>query len=60
MENHNIDIDANADLKNIVAETGGTVTNDVRVMIKGGVSKAEAHKALQAISNALIGDAIKI
>ena len=55
-----IDIDSNADLKDITAEPGGDVTNDIRVTISQGVSKAEAHKALLVISNALIGDAITL
>ena len=55
-----IDIDSNADLKDITAETGGEVDNDIRLVIRQGVSKSEAHKALQAISNALIGDAITL
>ncbi len=60
MENHVIDIDANIDIKDIAASSGGAVTNDVRVTIRPGVTTAEAHKALQAISSALIGDQIKL
>ena len=60
MENTIIDIDSNADIKDIAASSGGAVTNDVRVTIRPGVTTAEAHKALQAISSALIGDQIKL
>jgi len=60
MTNTKIDIEANADLKDIIGEPGGDVSNEVRVTIREGVTKAEAHKALQAISNALIGDAITL
>jgi hypothetical protein len=38
--NTQIDIEANADLKDISAEPGGAVTNEVRVTIREGVSKA--------------------
>ena len=59
MENYIIDIDSNIDLKDIVAESGeAAVTNDVRVIIRQGVSKQEVHKALQAVSSVLIGDQI--
>ncbi len=60
MENTIIDIDSNVDIKDIVAEPGGAVLKDVRVTIRPGVTTAEAHKALQAISSALIGDQIKL
>ena len=55
-----IDIDANADIKDIRAEEGGEVHNEVRVTIAAGVSKSEAHRALQSISSVLIGDQIKL
>ena len=59
MENYIIDIDSNIDMKDIVAESGeAAVTNDVRVIIRQGVSKQEVHKALQAVSSVLIGDQI--
>lgn len=59
MENYIIDIDSNIDLKDIVAESGeAAITNDVRVIIRQGVSKQEVHKALQAVSSVLIGDQI--
>ena len=61
MENYIIDIDHNEDLKNITAEkTDAAVSGDIRVTIRPGVTTAEAHKALQAISSALIGDQIKL
>jgi len=59
MENYIIDIDSNIDLKDIVAESGeAAITNDVRVIIRQGVSKQEVHKALHAVSSVLIGDQI--
>lgn len=58
--NTQIDIMANADLKDVSSEPGGAVSAEVRVVIRKGVSKAEAHKALQVISSALIGDAITL
>jgi hypothetical protein len=61
MENFIIDIDHNIDLKNITAEkTSAAVTHDVRVVIKSGVTKQQAHLALLAISNTLIGDQINL
>ena len=60
MENHIIDVNSDVDIKDIVAESGGAVSRDVRVTIRPGVTTAEAHKALQAISSALIGDQIKL
>ena len=61
MENFIIDIDHNIDLKNITAEkTSAAVTHDIRVVIKGGVTKQQAHLALLAISNTLIGDQINL
>lgn len=60
MPNTVIDIEANADLRDVSAGPGGAVNNEVRVVIADGVTKAEAHKALQVISSALIGDAIKL
>ena len=59
MENFIIDIDHNIDLKNITAEkTSAAVTHDLRVVIKGGITKQQAHLALLAITNALIGDRV--
>ena len=59
MENYIIDIEATADLKNITAEkTSAAVDNDVRVVIKSGVTKQQAHLALLAISSTLVGDQI--
>jgi hypothetical protein len=59
MENYVIDIAHDIDLKNITAEkTNATVDNDVRVVVKSGVTKQQAHLALLAISNTLIGDQI--
>ena len=59
MENFVIDIDSNIDMKDIVAESGeAAITNDVRVTIRQGVTKQEAHRALQSISSVLIGDQI--
>ena len=59
MENFIIDIGHNIDLKNITAEkTSVAVTHDIRVVIKGGVTKQQAHLALLAITNALIGDRV--
>jgi hypothetical protein len=55
-----IDIRANEDMKNIVAEPGGSVENDVCVIIKDGVTAQQAHTALQSISSTLIGDQIKL
>jgi hypothetical protein len=53
------DIGHNIDLKNITAEkTSAAVTHDIRVVIKGGVTKQQAHLALLAITNALIGDRV--
>ena len=60
MENFIIDIDSDIDMKDIVAERGGAVTHDVCVTIRPGVSKQEAHKALQSISSALIGDQVNL
>ncbi len=60
MENTIIDIPANADIRDITAESGGAVSGDIRVTIKHGLSKQAAHQALQAISSALIGDQIKL
>ena len=60
MENYNIDIYSNADMKDITLEDGGDVTNDVRVTIRRGSSTQEVHKALQSISSAIIGDQIKL
>jgi hypothetical protein len=53
MDNTTIDIDLNDDIRAVVAEDGGAVGRDVRVVIRGGVTKSEAHKALQAISSAI-------
>ena len=59
MGNYLIDIESNAELKNITAEkTNAAVDNDVRVVIKSGITKQQAHLALLAISNTLIGDQI--
>ncbi len=58
--NTQIDILANADLKDVSSEPGGDVSAEIRVTIASGVSKAEAHKALQTISSALIGDAVTL
>ena len=59
MENFITDIDHNIDLKNITAEkTSAAVTHDLRVVIKSGITKQQAHLALLAISNTLIGDQI--
>jgi hypothetical protein len=60
MGNHIIDVPHNVDTKDITAESGGAVSNDVRVTIRQGVTKQEAHKALLGISNALIGDQVKL
>ena len=53
-----IDILANADLRDVSAESGGDVENEIRVTIASGVSKSEAFKALQTISSALVSDKI--
>lgn len=50
----------NADLRDVSAESGGDVENEIRVTIAAGVSKSEAHKALMLIGNAIIGDAITL
>jgi len=55
-----IDILTNADLRDVSAESGGDVENEIRVTIAAGVSKSEAHKALMLIGNAIIGDAITL
>jgi hypothetical protein len=60
MPNTLIDIDADDDLCDVTAGPGGAVNNEVRVVIADGVTKADAHKALQVISSALVGDAIKL
>jgi hypothetical protein len=38
--------------------SSAAVDNDVRVVIKSGITKQQAHLALLAISNTLIGDQI--
>ena len=53
-----IDIRTNADLRDVSAESGGDVENEIRVTIASGVSKSEAFKALQTISSALVSDKI--
>jgi hypothetical protein len=60
MSNTIIDVASDSDPKDIIAEAGGAVTRDVRVTIREGVSKSQAHVALQAISNVLISDSIKL
>ena len=60
MSNHIIDCDHNIDTKDITLERGGAVTNDVRVTIREGVSVADAHKCLLGITNAMVGDQIKL
>ena len=60
MANHVIDISSNDGITTITAAEGGTVTNDVSVVIKEGVTKSEAQVALQSIVGALIGDAVVI
>jgi hypothetical protein len=55
-----IDVEANTDIKDITAQPGGSVFADVRVVVREGVSASEAHKALQAISSAIIGDQIDL
>jgi hypothetical protein len=47
-------------MKDITAERGGAVTHELRVTIRPGVSKQAAHRALQSISSALIGDQVNL
>jgi hypothetical protein len=47
-------------VKDVKSAPGGAVTAEVRLVVREGVSKAEAFKALQTISNALVGDAITL
>ena len=60
MSNHIIDVHHNVDPKDITAEIGGVTTHGVRVVIGEGVTASEAHKCLGAITNALVGDQIKL
>ena len=60
MANTVIDIVADADITEITSSSGGTVTNDVSVVIADGVSKNEAHTALQSIVAALVGDTVTL
>jgi hypothetical protein len=60
MENHLIDVHHNVDPATITAETGGETTHGIRVVIGEGVTTSEAHKCLGAITNALVGDQIKL
>jgi hypothetical protein len=47
-------------VETITAEEGGVTTNDVRVVIREGVSTNDAHQTLKSIAAALIGDNIKL
>ena len=60
MTNQIIDIKTNTDLNKITASPGGSLTHDVQVVIRSGVTTSEAHKALLAITAALIGDNIQL
>lgn len=60
MPNTIIDVEHNIDPNNITSERGGAVTKDVRVTIREGVSKSEAHKALLVITSALACDQVEL
>ena len=60
MANSQIDVALKPDI-NLVAKTAaGTVTNDVRVVIKTGTTKEEAVVTLQSITAAIMRDAITL
>jgi hypothetical protein len=43
-----------------IFDPGGTISNDVSVVIADGVSKNEARIALQAITAAIVGDTVTL
>jgi len=57
MANTQIDVAvANFDLNESVATAAGTVTNDVRVVFKQGISRNDAYIALEGILDKLGAD----
>lgn len=60
MANTQIDVAKKLDLNDVTASAAGTVTNDVRVVLKQGITKEEASVTLKAIADALVGDSITL
>ena len=60
MPNTLIDCGHNIDPKDITSEPGGATTNGIRVVIGEFVTAGEAHKCLNVIAAALIGDQIDL
>jgi len=60
MANTQIDVAKKSDINDIDDTAAGTVTNDVRVVIKAGTSTEEAVVTLQSIISALVSDRITI
>lgn len=60
MPNLLIDCDFDVDVKDITSEQGGATTNDIRVVVREGLTAAQAHQCLLAITNALIGDQVDL
>lgn len=60
MANTQIDVTKYVAIDSVTASAAGTVTNDVRVVIKEGLTKEEAYTSLLAVMNALISDRITL
>jgi hypothetical protein len=53
MANSQFDLIKNTPIDDVVKTAAGTVTNDVRVVLKEGLTKEEAYNTLTAIRDAI-------
>lgn len=60
MANTQIDVVTKEQIDDVVATAAGTVTNDVRVVLKEGISKEEAYVTLTAVRDAIVSDRITL
>ena len=60
MANSQIDVATKVAIDDVTKTAAGTVTNDVRVVLKTGISKEEAFVTLTAIRDAIVSDRITL
>ena len=53
MANSQFDLVAEVAIDDVVKTAAGTVTNDVRVVLKAGIEKGQAYRTLTAIRDAI-------
>ena len=58
MANSQIDVVSFEQIDDVAKTAAGTVTNDVRVVLKEGITKEEAYVTLTAMRDAIISDRI--